>query len=611
MKKKSNNPIIWGGTAFLVSSLIMFLVVRLISISFGMSAQFFCSIESQLDDIRELRGALSHGRIYIHDCIADILTDHLYPSFILALLFGGKVSEFLIELFFYLRFGFMALSINWLLVNNFRLNKWWALILSQAYALSSLSLASCTNPLLMNLMIIMPMIASATETLVREQTPKSFLKSTLVFSLLMTAGIQGIVTGVIFIFALLFLLSALVPNARITKGFISLGLSIIPMMLVIIPTVASGMNFINILSAFKLGHVFYTTFDLLTSFLDGVAIVLPPYSSFVPVGLSILVFILVLFFFMNGGIPFKAKFTSLIIIILFLVSCCSSTLSTILSVFGYESAGAFMRMSALSVILFILACISIKNIDSINEKDSYKVTFILISLICISNVSSASEVIRSPYYLYFSALVIVLWGIVLRKEVLNDNLKQIAIVCIGIIGLTVNLFHTLIISSFMGELSTIKPYEHSSSMSHLTTSSQDMIPLCGNDSEFIVVEQDLRSNNAISYPEVLNSISNGLFLQDLYSNTDTFCVFSSGVIMSDDGYYSVVVPSNPIEILIRCEEMNPNANYYVCSSFIGNTSLSETISGEDVISEYTSPFMRKINRGLSTTLRLVGTPINQ
>ena len=612
MKKKADLSILlWALASFFTAGLVMLVFVNRMSMSDGISVYFFKSIDSQIEDITRLRHSFNQGRVYFHDCLADIITGHLYPSFILALIFGGKVASLIIKIFFYIRFGLLAFSMHILCSRSFKLEPLWASLLSLAYAFSSLGLASGNNPLLMNLMIILPLITVQADSVIRDSSAKAFWRAVLVFSLLIGTGLQGIITGLLYLVAIMWILSCLVSGSDYLRGLGAAGLTIIPALLVIVPSVSSGLRTINIVSAFKDGHVEYTTFDLLTSFLDGVAITLPPDSQFAPVGLSILVLVLVLLFFINSRIPFKARISAFVVIVLYLVSCASSTLRTILSVYGFEEAGAFMRMEAMSVLLFVMACVSFKNLSLIKREQYYTVAFSLLALIVISNVGSASEVTRSSFYLYFSAAAVIFWCTFLREDFISDKRKAIAIVCIGAIGLTVNLYQVLKISGFSGNLSLMAPYSSNVSDNQLATVPYDMIPLCGANNEFIAVEQDLRSEEELIYPEVMNTISNSLFLQDVYDYTDSFCVFSSGVIDNGLGTYSVVTPLSPIEILIRCEGMNPNASYYIYSSFKGNTSYSQSVASEDIVIDHQGPFMSSINRGNSATLRLAGDPENQ
>ncbi len=612
MKKKASlNTLFWALASFFIAGLVMLVFVNRMSMSEGISVYFFKSIDSQVEDVIRLRHSFNLGRVYIHDCLADIITGHLYPSFILALIFGGKAASMIFKIFFYIRFGMLAFSMHILCSRSFKLEPLWASLFAFAYAFSSLGLASGTNPLLMNLMIILPLITAEADFIIRDISPKVFWRGLLIFSLLIGTGMQGIITGLLYLVTIMWILSCLVPGSKFLKGLEAVGLSVIPMLLVIIPAVFSGLRPVNIVSAFKDGHVLYTTFDLLISFFDGVGITLPPDSQFAPIGLSVLVLVLALLFFINGKIPFKARISAFIVIVLYLVSCASSTVREILSVYGFDQAGAFMRMEALSVILFVMACVSFKNLSLLKREQYYTIAFSLLALIVISNVNSASEVTRSPFYLYFSAAAVIFWCTFLHEDFIRDNRKAIAIACVGALGLTVNLYQELKISSFSGDLSTMAPYSGTVSGNQLATVTYDAIPLCGTNNEFIAVEQDLRSEEELIYPEVLNTISNSLFLQDAYIYTDSFCVFSSGVIVNGLGTYSVVTPLSPIEILIRCENMNPNAAYFIYSSFKGNTSYSQSIASDDIVIDHHGPFMSSISRGRSATLRLAGEPSNQ
>lgn len=610
MKKKTDYiTIMWALLSFVIASFIMFFFVNKISSSEGISVFFLESIESQLRDINELRSTFNRGRIFIPEAFCDILTDHLYPSFILGLLFA-KASDIIIKVFFYLRFGLCAFTLNLLCTKTFKLDYLWASILSLAYAFSSISLAASKNPLLLNFVIVLPLIAISSEEALRKKSPQSFWKACFSFSLLCATGFLGIINGIIFVLLFMWILKGLVPNSSFKAGLLSLGVSIIPMMLVILPTIVSGLRRINIVSAFKNGNVPYTTFDLFTSFFDGIAITLPPDAKFAPMGLSLLVLVLVLLFFFNDAIPFKGKQNAFFSIVILLVSCASSTVSEILSVFGYETSGAFMRQVALGVILMVLACISVKNINLLNRNKTYLAAFILLAVICISNVGSASEVSKTSFYLYFSASAVIYWCSCLCTDILKDYRKLILVIMIGVIGLCLNLYQVLKVSSFAGSLETPVAYEMSSSKTNLDTISDDLIPLCGND-EYIAVDEDLRTNSVIYFPELINRMSNSLLLQDVYTNANAFCVFSSGVIDNGDSTYSAITIPTPVEILVRCEGMNPGSDYFVYSSFMGDTAYVDETSGDGLPLEFTSPFMRKLNKGLSTTLRFMGEPTNQ
>ena len=602
MRLRINEDLLFAGAvAFFLPIIVLLIIIS------RAPDDFLYSILTQSADIDSIRATFNSGSIFVPETILDILTRRFYPSFLLSLLIGGNFGKFLLHIFFYARFGLLSLGMHLFVTRHVKTETCWGLVLGLAYSLSSVCLITSVNPQILNIMIAMPYALCASDNLIRRARKFDFWIAVLVFTSFMTGGFAGIITGVLFVLSTAWLLKGLAQDKKIYPMFTALAVSLVADLTVIIPVLASGMDFIDIKEEFLASTVTFKYFDLLVTALDGTPMHVPFEGSFVMMSMSIFVLMLVVLFFLNSTIPFKAKLAGIVLIVVIPASASWSLLSSILSVYGDRGAGEAARLGMLCVLLFVMAAVSLRNITSCNRNMIYGALAFVAAVIIIANSSSASEVSRSVFNLWYSAGVAILWCILLL--ILNGGEEKLSKIfaLVAVVGISLNVWYTFSVSSFGGEISSLKPYE-SDDRAELTVEISGGLPLYRGQNEFIGVRSDLRQIASESdYPELMNLMANASCLDDIFVKTDSFAVFTEGVSDQGEGKFYATTVGAPYEVLVRCENMDLASNYIVFSSFEGTNSLTESYMGTDFTYVYDGAYVKELTIPTNAvTLRQTG-----
>ena len=588
-----------AAAAFLLPVFVLLLIIG------NAPESFLTSVFTQSTDIDILRSRFAAGRLFIPDAILDIVTRRFYPSFILCFLIGGNLGKFLFRMFFYLRFGLMGYTMYHFCSGHVKIKRLWGCVIGLLYSLCSVSLLSSLDPQIMNVMIVAPAAACAVDSLMRYGRKKDFWLAVAAFASFMAGGFNGIITGILFILSLLWLFSGLIPGGKKRPVIKALLASLICDLTVIIPTLAAGMSYIDIVGEAKKSTGTFKFFDLLCSLLDGAAVNVPAEGLFPAISMSVFILMFTILFFINRSIPYGAKFAGLIIMILFTASCSWSLLNAVLSVYGDAGAAAMTRFAVLTVLVFIMAGVSLRNAKMLTRNGVFAAVFTVLALIVISNVSAASEVTRSMFSIWFSAASVIFWGAFLSM-VLHEKGKSVDLFAMmAVAGMVLNLWYSFSVSGFTGAWSTLAPYRTNSSSPVIMV--RDPMPLYGSNPEYITVNSDLRQNNSDkTYPELLNKLADAAVADVIFTRADVFPVYLEGV--TDQGYGSYMPYEHQgIEMLMRAEDMNFDSPYYVFSSFDGDYVLTETYSGFETVTDIHGPYVKQLDRrSVAVSLRQEG-----
>lgn len=600
-RKTDSDELFWTVAAFILPCLILLMTAD------RTPAGMFNSVIRQTNDIDSMRQIMERGRIFYPGVLSDILTRRFYPSYILALIIGGKEGGFIVRIFYYIRLGLLSFGVYLFSWKHVRNGQIWSLLLGYAYAFSTIAVAGATNPQILNVMIVMPFAACAVETLMRDHSSGSFWICVLVLSFFSSGGIYGITTGIIYVLSIILIFKNLL-GLNVGKVLKAWGVSLILELPVMIPLAFSGLEFIKIGEELKNSRVSFVFFDFLTSFLDGTAFNIPEGNTYASMGISVFVLMLVLLFFINRAIPFKAKMTAVLMIIIYEVLSSWSLANSLLSVYGNSGTTSFSRLTGLCVILFVLAAVSLRNVKILRPSDIYLASFAILALIIIANSSSSGEVSRSAFNIWFSAAAAIFWGVFFSVYISKESRLFDIAAFIGLIGITVNLFYCFSVSDMTGNLPSISPFAGTAQATDSCEIFDDDFPLSGEDPRFITVEGDLRNGTEdLEVPEILNIISRSTVFNDLFELADTFTVFSTGISEVGIGRYYTMAPGIQSEILVRAENLDPSARYYIYSSFTGDTDLVETYGQEDIASSYSGPYLKLLERQTNAlTLRQTG-----
>lgn len=574
--------------AFLLPVFVLLLIIG------NAPESFLTSVFTQSTDIDILRSRFAAGRLFIPDAILDILTRRLYPSFIICFLIGGNLGKFLFRMFFYLRFGLLGFTMYHFCSGHVKIKRIWGCVIGLLYSLCAASLISSLDPQIMNVMIAAPVAASAVDSLMRNGRKKDFWLAVAAFTLFMTGGFNGIISGVLFILSTLWLFAGLIPGGKKWPVIKALLASLICDLTVIIPTLAAGMSYIDIAGEAKNSTATFKFFDLLCSLLDGAAVNVPAEGKFPALSMSVFILMFALLFFINRAIPHSAKFAGLVIILLLTTSCSWSLLNAILSVYGDTGAAAMTRFAVLTVQVFIMAAVSLRNARMLTRNGVFAAVFSVLALIVISNVSAASEVTRSMFTIWFSAASVIFWGAFLSM-VLHEKEKSVDLFAMmAVAGMVLNLWYSFSVSGFEGKWDPLSVYRANTYSPAVTV--RDPLPLYGSQPEYIMIRSDLRQNNeGKTFPELFNKLSQAAVADTVFTVADAFPVYLEGV--TDRGNGNYMPYDHPgVEMLLRAENLNFDSPYYVFSSFDGRQVLTETYAGFESVSEFDGPYVKQLDR---------------
>ena len=593
MKKRSDIFLnSWSVTAFILPVICILLTLRFAP------GNLFSSVSRQYSDIGILRSAFSGGRLFYPDAVCDILTRRFYPSFIICLLIGGTFGRFLLRIFFFLRFGLLSLGMFLLCERTFKIQRLWALIFGLIYSVSSVSIAATVNPQVFNVMIVMPFAAFFIGRCMEDGSLLLILKTALVLSFFGSGGIYGLLSGIIFTLSCIWLFKSMYGFFKVGGCLISLLFAVFLELPVIIPLLSAEMDLIDLKDGLENSRVTFALFDLICTMLDGNGIELPSSGMFPVMGISIFVLTLVLLFFLNREIPFRAKLTGLILILLISVSCSWSLPNSVLSVFGNAGTTAFSRFTVLAMLLFIMAGASFSGIKKTGRREIYIAVFSVLALIVVSNSSSSSEVSGSFFHLWFSAAAAIICGMIFMMLSGEGAGSRGTFILAGVIaaGVLINTGYCLSISALSGSITSIAPYSASSSSDPVRFYDCDDIPLLGGMPEYVIVPCDMRAfSGAEDVPEIINHISEVLTGQILFEKEESFPVFTEGITGLGDGLYSVVNPGAPTELLVRCEGVDSSEDYYLFSSADGEMTVVETYAAGDITGNLRGPFLKRLS----------------
>ncbi len=602
MIRKYNEEAVFAGTAAFILP-----VVLLVLASGGSSDSLMFAIDTEADALVHIRQLFSMGRIYIPGALSDILTCHFYPSFILAALIGGFIGRIVLIVSFYLRFELLSLGMYLFMQKHIKLTPFMSALMGVTYSISTISLIASVNPQLINVMAVMPFALCAIDNAMRRGKKIDLWLAALVISLFACGGFFGIVAGLIFTASSTWLLKQLLGEGKVSLVVKAYLIGLIGQFPVLIPVLMGGMPTINIKEEFMGSTVTFKFFDFLTTTLDGTPFYVPVKGSYAAFAVSILVLMLTVLFFLNSTIPWKAKISGIILLIVIPVSASWTLLNAILSVYGNTSTGVVSRLSVLAVLVMIMAGVSLRNINNCSRNAIFGSMAFVFALILISNSTSAGEVTRSVFCLWFSAGAAIFWCVYFLTSI-EGKIKPVKVLAvIGAVGIMINIWHSFSVMTLGGSLPSICP-EDSASYSAFTVESNEPIPLYNDNAEYICVQSDLRQiASEMDIQGLMNVVSNAALLDDAFTQADSFAVFTDGVSERGNGNYMALTPNLPYELLVRCENMDPNSHYYVYSSFTGENILTETYSGINNIHNLTGPYVKELDFLTdSVTLRQTG-----
>lgn len=361
-----------------------------------MSENIIRGIDLALDDVELIRS----GKV-TSEFLSLLPLEHFDPFFFLSLIFPESSAKTLLFLGYYFRFGLCCASMYYFLAKRLRLNRLFAALLSVMYTFSSQIIFTAQFASLMNMAIMIPAVMSAFDSYLQKRSWKGFVLVCLASFGLAVSGGFGIITGIpAMILISLFMCICLYSSFKmfITSwlkllGGLAAGIAL--SMVIILPGLLSMKFDVNISESFKNSRVTYTLFELLRgTFLLRSGSIYQNTAPLFYVGILTLVALTV--FALNEKIPLRIKTAAAVIMSVIHISCCSSFVNEIESVYGAAPLLSSSKLICLEIFVFFAAGIGLKNVRWLTRGEHIASCLIPLFFLIISGNSTSGTSFASP-----------------------------------------------------------------------------------------------------------------------------------------------------------------------------------------------------------------------
>lgn len=325
---------------------------------------------------------------------------HMDLFFYLALL-APKAARTILLIGYYLRFGLCCSAMYYFMTEHIKIQRLPSALLGVMYTFSSQIVYTAQSASLMNMAIMLPVVLSAFDSYLQKRTWKSFIIVCLTsFGLAITGG-YGLITGMplMILISLLICISlystfkmAFTSWLKLLGGMVT-GIALSTAFA--LPGIL-GMNInIDVSESFKNAKVNYTVFELIrgTFLLRSGSV----YQNTAPLFyIGIFTLIAVIAFALNETIPVRVKVASAVIISVVYITCSSSFVNEMVSIFGTSAMLIASRIICLEVIFFFIAGIGIRNMGSLGRGDFIAACIIPLFFLVMSGNSTSGTSFASP-----------------------------------------------------------------------------------------------------------------------------------------------------------------------------------------------------------------------
>ena len=495
-------------------------------------------IDLALEDIAIIKSGVGSSELW------RLLTFiHLDLFFYLALILPEAAAKTILTLGFYVRFGLCCSAMYYFLTEHIRLNRLPSALLGVMYAFSSQLIFTAQFPSMLNMAIMLPVLMSAFNSYLQKRTWKSYLIVCLCSFGLCASGGYGVISGVpamIFVsllmcislyrsFGTMFvswlkLLSGLLAGLFLDAAFVIPGF--LPMDIDV-----------NVAESLKNARVTYKVFDLIRGMFllrsGNISVVGIPifYIGTVTVAAIVL-------FALNERIPLRLKVASGLIVAVIHITCCSSFINEVVSVFGTAPLLNSSKLICLETVLFFIAGIGLKNVKSLKRGEYIASALIPLFFLVVSNVDAAGTTLASPI------MVVTFIGIIVAASAVyaigTDRLTTAAkgvVLILGFVFVGINatfvMFNNTIPSNAVQEY--FKGYQTPEGSSELAFDKEFELPAIGDSSQYLVVPADLSKYEPSESPIddinlVSERISGERLFEEVFTNIDDISGFTpSGI----------------------------------------------------------------------------------
>lgn len=552
-------------------------------------------IDLALEDIKLIKsGAAGPG-------IWRLLTFiHLDLFFYLALLLPETAAKTVLLIGYYIKFGLCCSAMYYFLSEHIKLKKLPSALLASLYAFSSQIIFTAQFASVMNMAIMIPVLMSAFNSYLRKRTWRSFSMVCLCSFGMAASGGFGIITGIpamVFI-SLLMCISlyqtfkmAFTSWLRLLAGMV---VGLILDMVFALPGLTGMETSVNIKESFSNARVTYKVFDLLrgTFALRSGSI----YTNGIPIFyIGILTIVCIVVFAVNEQIPVRVKTASAVIVSVFHITCCSSFVNEVISIFGDAPMLIATRLICLEAVLFFIAAIGLRNVKSLKHGGFIAACLIPMFILVVSGVSSAGTSLASPI------LIATFIGIIIAASVVNglandrfSGKKGYALLIAFFILVGVNtafvMFNNTISKQTAEEYFTQSSNDESD---NIILDNDFDLPALGSTDTYMIIPADLSIYEAAdSSVNNYNYLSQKAVGEDLFVEADTEILEEDGLIFEAADVFRVNEGLNKAVIIPNNIEQGERLFVYCNSSTGASIDIHEPLG--DYERSFTGPFLTEI-----------------
>lgn len=515
----------------------------------------------------------------------------------IAVLFKGTLSFMYFKILFLIRFGLMGLTMFFFMKKTLKEDDSASIFLSVCYALSAASLLGCQDRQITDMMIFLPLAAYGADGVLRRRDIRDFLEFSLFTALMVTSGTPGIIVGIptLVCVCVIMILSTKLSFREVIRLVLSFLFGLLGASLTLVPFLFSFRNPGPLKELLTGAGVDRTFFDLITNMTAGKVLTTSITSNAPNFYLGVGVIVLLLMFLINHNIPFKMRVAGGIVMLLGAVSVSWEGMSRIFSTVVSQAEFIFAVLAGMSFVAVFLAGVQFVNMKNVRRGVVIAACCLILGVVTLSN-SSGSNIAPNTFSLIFSWIAVIFWGIVFSRSLENDS-KGISVVALltALAGFSFNMTYTLAPGSFNPDAFATLSSKSESRGYDIYAAPMFALPLFDDGSSYIFLSSDIsQSLDRVTPPEVMNMLSNSVFLDDVFTQLQTTSVYVSGTKYTGIARYDTEDPGKKSEMIIRADKGLLVTRCFVFSSFTGVQHLTEIYDEEDRVQTYGSGFFAEI-----------------
>ena len=567
-----------------------------------MSMKILKGIDYAIEDIGRIRSG------NVSDLWHMLTFVHMDPFFYLALILPKAATKIILIAGYYIRFGLCCSAMYYFMSVHLKLRRLASALLAAMYVFSTQIIYTAQVASLMNMSVMLPVVMSCFDSYMQKRTWKSFfLVCISSFGLCITGG-YGVLIGIpsVILISLLMSISlystfkmAFTSWLKILGGIIS-GLAC--SMVFVIPGLVSMKPAVNIAESFDKAKVNYTVFDVLrgTFLLRSGSL----YTSNAPLFyVGIFTLIAVVLFAVNERIPVRIKVASAVIASVIHISCASSFVNEVLSFYGTSPLINSAKLIGLEMIIFFVAAIGLKNLNSLGRGDFIAGALIPLAFLVVSNNAALSTSLSSSIIICTFLGIIVEASLIyaLAKDRLNGKAKiAVLLGFLAMIGINTAfiMFNNTLQNLTASEYFTDERGDDDTEKLILDNGF-DLPAVCDGD-KYLLVPADLSGYEAkeslirgINF--LSDSISDEVLFEKIYLDIQDIGEFEQ------EGLDEFMLKSGTNSLRFEPFTVTGNERIFVYCNSSEGASLKIDTAGSESERVFNGPFLTELNAGVGKT----------